>query len=394
MLCFTADMARATAIREADLQRWKLIAPFHEVLAQAVGRHPLAASWQDPKRLLQYGDYLSLFLFALLNPVVDTMQGLCQASHLERVQRQVGTRPVSLGSFSEAQHFCEPALLEEVFTSLAAQVPTEPSRAARLRDRPWLVVDSTLWAALPRMGWAVWRHQDRTQRAVRLHLGFHLLDDSPVRATVTAGKRCERAVWQQQWQTGDCYVGDRNYGEDYQLLRRLEEQDCSFVLRLRDSAVWAVAEQLALTEADRAARVLRQAWVRLGAGTTPLRVRLVWVQTPREVLLLATNRSDTDLPAELVAQLYRWRWQVELFFRWIKCILGQRHWLAESAPGVKMQLYLALIAAVLLQLYTGRRPNKRMMELIQWYLLGWASVAELSAGLERELARINAKKRN
>ena len=80
-----------------------------------------------------------------------------------------------------------------------------------------------------------------------------------------------------------------------------------------------------------------------------------------------------DLEADLVALGYRFRWSVELFFRWIKCLLGCRHWLAESPRGAAIQLYLALIAALLLQLYTGRKPNKRMLELLQWHQLGMAS---------------------
>lgn len=65
--------------------------------------------------------------------------------------------------------------------------------------------------------------------------------------------------------------------------------------------------------------------------------------------------------------------------------------LAESPQGVAPQIYLALIAALLLQLYTGQAPNRRMMELIQFYLLGVASLEELWAGLERERARARKK---
>jgi len=72
--------------------------------------------------------------------------------------------------------------------------------------------------------------------------------------------------------------------------------------------------------------------------------------------------------------------------------LGCRHWLAESQEGVTLQIYLALIAALLLQLYTGKRPTKRMMELIQLYLMGMASLEELTTGLERELQRLEKAK--
>ncbi len=131
-----------------------------------------------------------------------------------------------------------------------------------------------------------------------------------------------------------------------------------------------VQEELPVSPADRAAGVLRQAWAKLGGRDCRLEwPRVVWVQTPKEVLQLVTNLEPAELSAAEVALLYRQRWQIELFFRWIKCILGCRHWLAESPEGVAIQVYLALIAALLLQLYTGQRPNRRMMELIQFYLL-------------------------
>jgi hypothetical protein len=379
---------RQPPITEADLQQWKLLAPFEAALQRAVAFRGVSASWEDPQRLLKLSHYLSLELFGLLNPVVGTMRGLCAASVLPRVQQQVCARPVSLGSFSEAQHVLDPALLERVFSDLAAQVHSRGGDL-RLAARPWQIVDSTLWEALPRMGWAQWRTQGTRQQAVRLHLGFHLLEDKPLRASVTAGQRCERAAWRSQWQAGAAYVGDRYYGEDYGLLDQLQECGGNFVVRLRDQAVVNALEELPLSAADRTAGVVRQAWARLGCNPRRRhgRVRVVWLQTPQVALVLATNQTPQELSAELVALLYRHRWQVELFFRWIKCILGNRHWLAESPAGVAVQVYLALIAALLLQLYTGRRPGKRMMELIQFYLLGWASEAEVAAALARETAR-------
>jgi IS4 transposase len=123
-------------------------------------------------------------------------------------------------------------------------------------------------------------------------------------------------------------------------------------------------------------------------------LRVVWVQTPKEVLPLVTNLGPEELSAGEVALLYKERWQIELFFRWVKCILGCRHWLAESPDGVAIEIYLALIAALLLQLYTGQAPNRRMMELIQFYLLGVASLDELEQGLERERQRVARRKKS
>jgi len=224
---------------------------------------------------------------------------------------------------------------------------------------------------------------------VRLHLSLDLAQNAPARARVTPGKGCERAAWRTQWQRGDNYIGDRYYGEDYHLFGELEDAGVAFVVRLRDEAVIQVEEELPLSEADRQARVIRSAWVRLGckARCRSRRLRVVWVQTAKEVLRLVTNLGPEALAAGDVARLYQQRWQVELFFRWVKCILGCRHWLAESPQGAAIELYLALIAALLLQLYTGQAPNRRMLELIQFYLLGVASLDELERGLDAERAR-------
>jgi hypothetical protein len=381
---------------EAELRHWKLLSDFQQRLAQAAKGSALHPSFQDPKRHLLLADYLSLFLFGLLNPVVRTMRGLCAASDLARVRQEVCRRHVSLGGFSASQHLLDPALLEKIFVDLAAELPDQSQGDPRLRTHAWQARDGSLFAALPRMTWALYgAGRGGEHKAVRLHLNFNVLDLKPVRAQVTEGRRCERAVWQEQWQRGEAYIGDRYFAESYRLLDQLQDKDCVYVLRLREPATITVEEELPVSEADRRAGVLRQAWARLGATarTRSGRLRVVWVQPVRgEDLILLTNLGPDALPAQLVVLLYRRRWQVELFFRWLKYLLGCGHWLAESPAGATIQLYLALIAAVLLQLYTGRRPTKRMMELIQFYLLGVASPEELSKGLQRELAKLSVKK--
>lgn len=219
-----------------------------------------------------------------------------------------------------------------------------------------------------------------------------MFDDKPVQVALRPGRVCERAVWEEQLEPGAGYIADRYFGENYQLFERLERKGCAFVIRLLDTAVINVEEELPLSPADGAAGVVRQVWARLGCRPKyrSQRLRLVWLERPGRSLLLATNLSAEALPAELVGELYRQRRKVELFFRWVKCILGCGHWLAESQRGATLQIYLALIAALLLQLYAGRRPTKRMMELIRFYLMGWATGAELEKGLEgyrQELAR-------
>jgi IS4 transposase len=90
-----------------------------------------------------------------------------------------------------------------------------------------------------------------------------------------------------------------------------------------------------------------------------------------------------DLSAEIISLIYRYRWQIELFFRWFKCILGCTHLLSHSANGVSLQVYCALIASMLITLWTGRKPTKRTFEMLCYHFMGWADDEELFNHIEK-----------
>lgn len=381
---------------EKDLRHWSLIDRFAKCLDRRLGASQ--GSWGDPRRKLGQAQYLTLFLLGLFNPVVHTVRGICAASQLQKVRRHWNSPAVSLGSFSEAQHLCDPELLAGIFKDLSREIPAPTLKDPRQQWEQWLAQDSSVFAALPRMSWAVYGGGRRSKeggstQAVRLHLSFNVLSDHPVSVRVTPGKTCERKAWQEQWEKGAAYVGDRYYGESYGLLEELAQAGCSYVVRLRQQAIIRVIEELPLTPEDRQAGVVRQARVRLGDRPTHGELRVVWVDTPTAgTLVLATNLEPTGNPAGLVARIYRRRWQIEGFFRWVKCLLGCRHWLAESERGVTLQLYLALIGALLMHRYFGQRPNKRMLELLQLHQLGWVNQSELMERLAAEKARLQKQK--
>lgn len=383
-------MAGTTELTEKDLHRWKLTERFLEALMPVGSKRSLHPTFADPRRQLGYASYLSLFLFGLFNPVVQTMRQLCAISELERVQRTTGCGKVSLGSFSEIQSVLDPDLLKEVFERLVEQVPPAATGDGRLKDLALIAQDASLWRALPRMSWAEYGVGSQGQaKGVRLHLRFNVLKDCPEDALVTVGKGSETEALRQMLVPGQTTVGDRLYGKSYRLFKQIEQARAFFVFRLSACAAIEVQQELPISSADRQAGVVRHAWVHLGATQQlrSIRVRLVEVRQNGQHLLLVTNHPVERAAAQLVALIYRRRWSIELFFRWIKCILGTRHFFAESPQGVALQMYLALIGALLLQLLTGRRPNKRMMEFLQYYFLGWASAAEAA----RLIAKYNPK---
>lgn len=364
-----------TKLSEADLRNWKLLAEFQRRMEPILHQAPLSDTELDARRKLLSADYFSLMLFGLLNPVLKTMRGLVAASALPRMKVEVARHQVSLGSFSEMQHLVDPELLAGLLRSLAAEAgPSFGDAKVRERVGELVANDGTLLPALPRMAWALW--QDSKNRAAKLHLELSVWRDVPTEFTVTEGKRCERSVWRQKLRPGVCYVNDRHYAQDYGLIQEVQAVGARHVLRLCHNAlITPLEEPRALSQADHAAGVVSDCRVRLGDGTEGPTGRLVRVEANGHVFLLFTNL--TDAPAETISLLYRYRWRVELFFKWLKCILGCRHWLAESPSGVMVQVYCALIASVLIVLWTGRKPTKRQWEALQLYWIGYAELGDL-----------------
>lgn len=374
-------------IKAADIQGLKYFSVLESLLKRLAG----AGTKRDRagNRTLFMDRYCLLLLLHFFNPVVAGLRGLQQASSLDRVQKLLGSSRHSLGSLSEASRVFDAELLTGIIAELAG-------RAAPLMDGPdadalagLTAMDGSLLPALPRMAWALWT--DDTHRAAKLHLQFDVLRGVPVRATVTEGSGCERTQLRQTLQPGRLYVVDRGY-IDYALYREIIDAGSSFVARLKENSAFEVETERPLSEAARKAGVVRDAVVsKLGTDhhkdhlKTP--VRIVEVATGKtrpdgspDTLVLVTDRMNLD--AELVALAYKHRWSVELFFRWFKCVLGCRHLLSECENGVRLQVYLGLIASLMIVLWTNRKPTRRTWEMIQFLLQGWASEAELAAHVE------------
>ena len=341
-------------------------------------------------RLLFYDQYATLMLLYFFNPTVTSLRGLQQTTTLTKVQERLGVRRTSLGTLSEAAYVFDAGLLHEVLTTLGAQLRPHMSLADQEALAQLTAVDGSLLPALPRMAWALW--QDDQHRAAKMHVAFAVLRHGPVDVTVTAGNASERAEWRRLVQPGGFYVVDRGYA-DYGLFQDLHDWPCSFICRVQDNAAYEVHEERPVSLAAEAAGVRRDALLRrLGTAhhtrLLPQPFRVVLVATGKthadgtpDVLVLVTNRLDLD--AELVALAYRYRWAVELFFRWVKCVLGCRHLLSHGVNGVRIQVYAALIASLLISLWIERAPTKRTYEMLCFYLTGWATEAELIAHIDR-----------
>ncbi len=181
---------------------------------------------------------------------------------------------------------------------------------------------------------------------------------------------------------------DRGYAS-YELLAQIVQAKSSLVARVKDNTAFVPREERPLDEAARQAGVIRDVVIsRLGTSHHKNHLH----QNLRLVIVRVTNRDGKmtelwlltdrlDLSADLVALAYRYRWTVELFFRWMQSVLGARHLISKKRNGVTLQMYAAMIVSLLIVLHTNRKPNVRTFETLQFYLLGWVTDDELDAHL-------------
>jgi hypothetical protein len=346
-------------------------------------------------RTLHFNHYATLILFYFFNPVLESLRAVRQASTLKAVQQKLGVRRTSSGSLSEARSVFDPALLKPIFRELAGRSgPLRRGREAEVLHN-LTAVDGSLFRALPKMVWALWNYADK--KAVRLHLHFEVMRGAPVAAEVTHGKYCEKKVLRRMLEAGRLYVMDRGY-EAFWLFQAIVDAGSSFIAAVRDQMTWTVVRESPLSAADRAAGVVFDAEVRLGGnkakGVLKRTYRVVQIALDKtdengvpQVMTLITDRLDLD--AELIALGYHYRWQIELFFRWLKCVLGCRHLPHLNESGVELQVYLALIASLLISLWVGCKPTRRTYEMLCFYFMGLASLDEL----EEHIEQLRAKQR-
>jgi hypothetical protein len=381
---------RPLPFTEKDLQGWKLLERFIGVLDKYGSLIAPQARETHGLRLLDRNTYFGLFLFGLLNPVCCSMRALCAASKFQRVAAMFERgQALAISRFSDAQAVFSPEILQPVLGGLLAEsLARQPEilRAGRITPELIHIFDSTVWKVVARMDWAEWRHQHKDQKAVRLHVKLRLCDLQPASLEITEGKICERAAMRRMLKPGEFYLGDRNYGSDHSLFAQLVEMGCRYVLRLRNECKWELIEEHPLSDKERAHGIVLDARVRLGhrGGGGETRIIVLRKERQKEDVILVTSEPVETLSAIEVCDLYRHRWQVEMFFRWLKCLVPCRHWFAESRDGVGIQIYLCLIKALLLAELTGNKPNKRMMELLQWHQMGMIDDEELARYLKAE----------
>ena len=394
---------KRTEVREKDITGLSYLDKLQPLLARL---HEVGCDRdRADNRKLHMDQYCMLVLLYLFNPICSSLRALQQASELKNVQRKLGCARASLGSLSEATDVFEPERLLEIISELAEKVKPIRNVGRGHIDHILTAVDGSVAKTLSTITEAAYlkNRSGASKSAWRLHTHFDIDRHVPSRIDVTVGKNSgkadEKSVLRQALEPDHCYVMDRWYAE-FKLFNDIRAARSSYVCRIRDNSnLDAVEEERPLSDEARKAGVLRDVVVRMGKDSKPEAqpdhpIRVVMVRmTPHKkrgkqagspsdgILRIATNLLD--VPAEVIADIFRHRWLIEVFFRFFKHILGCRHLLSTDPVGIKIQTYCAIIACLLISLCTGRKPTLRTYEMICYYFNGMADEEELLAHLAK-----------
>jgi len=269
-----------------------------------------------------------------------------------------------------------------VFEAMATVLMSQAGRKLRVEGQQVLrLLDSTP-ITLKGPGYDQWVKHTRSKnsRGIKLHVLLGAHEQVPLSAATSAltlndvehGREMEL-------ESGVIYVFDKGYC-DYSWWWQIEQSKSRFVTRFKSNARLAVVKTRKIAKAARGI-ILKDQWVKFanknpgGGRCNPYTKTLRRIEVSRQEqkqppLVLATN--DLKSSALKIAERYKQRWQIELFFKWIKQHLRIRRFVGKSYAAVRIQIFAALIAYLLLALYAKAHTITKSL---------WLLAAELSSTL-------------
>ncbi|MED1686790.1 IS4 family transposase [Brevibacillus agri] len=308
--------------------------------------------------------YLLLFLHAQLQQR-EGLRAIADDVLSKKFQRELGLSSISPAQLSRKNNRVDPALLEEIFVDLVGQIQRHSGNTYSLRKDMKIIDSTTIGLCLQKYKWATFR---KTKAGIKLHLRLVFADQGdvyPEKITITGAKSNDRTQMESLIdEIGMMYVFDRGY-VDYEKFDEYTDKGIFFASRLKDNAE---IRHLYEFKIPLESSVLSDSMILLGTPQKRVDNVLRLIETldsKGNLIRIITNRFD--LEAEELSDIYRWRWQIELFFKWIKQHVKIKNFYGTSENAVRNQVLLALIAYCLLLLVKLEQNSQHsLLQIRRW----------------------------
>lgn len=294
-----------------------------------------------------------------------------------RAHYHIGARQVKRSTLADANAKRPSGIYMELFYWLLGQ-----SRDKRIqqKDAVRLIDSTTIDLCKKQFEWAEFRSG---KSGVKVHTVYDPDAKVPTFFSITSAKAHDKKVAEKMpLLDGATYVFDRAYN-DYAWFREMTDRQIHFVGRMKSNARFEVIEEL-IVKGD---GVLEDQLIRLSSPMAkkqyPSVLRRVCFRREEDGKLLSFITNDLKRTATEIADLYKQRWQIELFFKWIKQNLKIKRFIGTSENAVKIQIIIAMIAYLLLGMASKLMPTKRSLQqlarLVSVNLMQRRNIAELLA---------------
>ena len=326
---------------------------FHSML-NFIPRHQFAAlenqysTGRKSRKFSRWNQFTHL-MFMQLTGRASLRDGIQSMNSRAKDLYHLGAKPVARATFADANNIRPASFYQALFEKMYQRCRiVSPKHKFKFRNKLYSLDASVIDLSLGAFPWASFR---RTKSAVKIHT---LLDHSgflPAFVSITDGKIHESKVAKSiRLAKGSIVVEDRAY-TDYKWFCQLQENGIFFITRQKTNAVYRVTERRQVNKNQ--GLCSDQTIVLTGSKghLCPHPLRRIGYRDPETKKHYVFLTNNFKLSAKTIADIYKERWQIEIFFRWIKQNLKIKAFVGNSRNAVMTQIYVALIAYLLLCMF-------------------------------------------
>lgn len=360
--------------------------------------HQLHGERAHPNRVLHFDAILTALLLGFYAGV-RSLRGVDDLSQQDQLADQLPGRVCRSTLADNLRGFQADRLLpiiRDLLKRLPALRRQDPDLHAILQRI--VALDGSVFTVPADVAWAIalTRRNGQVGRQIRLNAHLDVLQFVPLDLQVCGAEAGgEAASFIASLEAGLVYLCDRGF-VDFGFIGAVLDKGSDLVGRLKSDTRFvplpadspAGPGERPLSDEDRAANVLSDRIGHLpgspaspGFGDRLFREVIVFdARNNKQVRLLTTL---LEVPAHVIGKLYRHRWAVELFFRWLKCVAEFEHLISHDRNGITIQFYVAAIAMLLTYLRTGSKPGVYEQRCLGWIVNGVGSLETNLKVLER-----------
>jgi hypothetical protein len=308
--------------------------------------------------------YILLFLHAQLQQR-EGLRAIADDVLQEEFKRELNLDSISAAQLSRKNNRVSSEILADIFYNLVSQIEGYRTNTNRKLQKFKVIDSTTISLCMQKYGWAKFR---KTKAGVKLHLRLAFVDEAdvyPEKMIVTKARSNDRTQMDNLIdETGAMYVFDRGY-VDYEKWDSYCDSGIFFASRLKQNAVIRHLEYFKVPEGS---PILSDSMILVGTPQKRMDNYLCLIETvdtEGNPIRIVTNRFD--LEAEELSEIYRSRWAIELFFKWIKQHVKIKSFYGTSQRAVENQIYIALIAyCLLLLVHLETRTKHSLTQISRW----------------------------